>query len=127
MENYKIDVSKPAENDLRGIISYISTNLCEPEIAVKTSHIIEKSIKELEHMPQKYPLVADDLLAAEGFRKFIIKNYIVFFTIDELEKTVNVERVLYARRDWVKIISSTSKPPSKQDTPATARTLPRLD
>lgn len=126
MEKYKIDVSEPAENDLRGIVSYISTNLCEPEIAIKMSHTIEKAIAKLEDMPQMFPLVYNRVLAAEGFRKFMVKNYLVFYTIDEEEKTVNIERILYARRDWVRIISS-SKNLSKTDNLKTTRTLPRLD
>lgn len=34
------------------------------------------------------------------FRKLIIKNYIAFYRINEDEKTVNVERILYGGTDW---------------------------
>jgi plasmid stabilization system protein ParE len=66
--------------------------------------IIEKTIGGLEEMPQRYPLVAEERLAAMGYRKSIIKNYIAFFTIDEKNKIVDVERILYARRDWLRIL-----------------------
>lgn len=39
-----------------------------------------------------------------GYRKLIVKNYIVFFTIDEPNKVVDVERILYGRRDWLRIL-----------------------
>ncbi|HBG16880.1 MAG TPA: hypothetical protein DDW93_08890 [Firmicutes bacterium] len=39
-----------------------------------------------------------------GYRKLIVKNYIVFFTINEKSKVVDVERILYARRDWLRIL-----------------------
>lgn len=39
-----------------------------------------------------------------GYRKLIIKNYIAFFTVDEQARVVDVERILYARRDWLNII-----------------------
>jgi plasmid stabilization system protein ParE len=51
-------------------------------------------------MPQKCPPVTDERLAVMGYRKLLVKNYIVFFTIDEQSKIVDVERILYARRDW---------------------------
>jgi plasmid stabilization system protein ParE len=39
-----------------------------------------------------------------GYRKLIVKNYIAFFTVDEKAKTIDVERILYARRDWLRIL-----------------------
>ena len=117
MELYKVNVSEPAEYDLRGIASYISRNLCEPEVAIKMTHTLERAIINLEHTPHKYALLSENSLAAEGLRKFMVKNYLVFFTIDEVSKIVNVERVLYARRDWVRILSSSH--PSPPDTPPT--------
>ena len=55
-------------------------------------------------MPQKCPLVRDERLASIGYRKLLVKNYVVFFTIDEKAKVVDVERILYARRDWLRIL-----------------------
>ena len=34
------------------------------------------------------------------FRRLIIKNYIAFYRINEDEKIVNVERILYGATDW---------------------------
>jgi plasmid stabilization system protein ParE len=55
-------------------------------------------------MPQKSPAVRDDRLVSMGYRKLLIKNYVVFFTIDEQSQVVNLERILYARRDWLRIL-----------------------
>jgi plasmid stabilization system protein ParE len=48
--------------------------------------------------------VRDERLAVMGFRILLIKNYIAFYTIDEPNKIVNVERILYGRRDWQRIL-----------------------
>ncbi len=58
----------------------------------------------LADMPQKCPAITDERLASIGYRKLLVKSYIVFFTIDEKEKVVNVERILFARRDWLRIL-----------------------
>jgi len=104
MASYRINISEPAENDLRDIVRYISAQLSAPVTALKMMDIVEEAISGLTVMPQKCPPVSDERLAMIGYRKLIVKNYIVFFTIDEKSKTVDVERILYARRDWHHIL-----------------------
>ena len=57
-----------------------------------------------EETPNIYPNVPDDNLAIKGLKFAIIKNYLMFFTVDEDDKIVNVIRFLYIRRDWKNII-----------------------
>lgn len=58
----------------------------------------------LSDMPQRYPFVADERLCQMGYCKLTVKNYIVFFSIDEKNKVVDVERILYDRRAWLRIL-----------------------
>jgi len=104
MAKYKIAVSEPAENDLRDIVRYISSQLSAPMTALKMMDAFEEAIARLANMPKGYPLVSDERLNAMNYRKLIVKNYIIFFTIDDPSKSVNVERILYARRDWLHIL-----------------------
>lgn len=104
MQNYNVYVSEPAENDLRDIVRYISSQLLASITAVKMIETIEEALLTLENMPYSYPLVTDERLNSMGYHKLIVKNYVVFFTIDENSKLVNVERILYSRRDWLSIL-----------------------
>jgi len=104
MAKYRVDVSEPAENDLRDIVRYISAQLSAPTTALKMTDALEEAITGLTVMPEKCPSVTDERLAMMGYRKLLVKNYIVFFTIDEKSKVVDVERILYARRDWHHIL-----------------------
>ncbi|MFA5384063.1 MAG: type II toxin-antitoxin system RelE/ParE family toxin [Eubacteriales bacterium] len=104
MVKYRIDVSEPAENDLRDIVRYISAQLSASMTALQMMDTVEEAIMGLAVMPQKCPPVTDERLAMMGYRKLLVKNYIVFFTIDKKSKVVNVERILYARRDWRHIL-----------------------
>lgn len=104
MEKYKVYISEPAENDLRDIVRYISAQLSAPITALKMMDIIEEAISELSFKPQKCPFVVDERLARLGYHKLVVKNYIVFFTIDEELKVVDIERILYARRNWRHIL-----------------------
>ena len=104
MVRYRVDISEPAENDLRDIVRYISAQLYTPITALKMMEMIEEAIAGLSDLPLSRPLVVDDRLSSMGYRKLIIKNYIVFFTVNEKEKVVDVARILYARRDWLRIL-----------------------
>ena len=66
--------------------------------------LLEKAMAGLSDMPQRCPLVADERLSQMGYRKLPVKNYIMFFSIDEKNNVVDVERILYGRRDWLRIL-----------------------
>ena len=65
---------------------------------------IEDALSKLSDMPDRCPIVRDKRLAAIGYRRLEIKNYTVFFTINEKDKVVDVERILYSRRDWASLL-----------------------
>jgi len=104
MSDYEVYLSKPAENDLREIVNYISSQFLAPMTAQTMLETFEDAIAGLADMPAGYPQVTDERLLSMGYRKLFVRNYIAFFTINEKEKTVAVERILYARRDWIHIL-----------------------
>ena len=104
MTKYRVDVSEPAESDLGDIIRYIASQLSVPLTALHMMELLEEAMAGLSDMPQRYPFVADERLAQMGYRKLPVKNYIVFFSIDEKSKVVDIERILYGRRDWLRFL-----------------------
>ncbi len=104
MVKYRVEVSEPAESDLRDIVRYISAQLSAPMTAAKMMDAMEEAIAGMADMPKKCPPVKDERLASMGYRKLVVKNYIIFITIDEISKVVDVERILYVRRDWLRIL-----------------------
>ena len=104
MLKYRVDVSEPAEDDLRDIVRYISSQLDAPMTAMNMLETINDALSKLADMPYRCPIVRDDRLAAMGYRRLEIKNYTAFFTVNEKDRVVDVERILYARRDWVNLL-----------------------
>lgn len=104
MMKYRVDLSEPAEKDLIDIVKYIASQLSTPMSAYHMMEMFEESMESLSDSPKRCPLIVDERLAQMGYRKIIVKNYIVFFSIDEENKVVDVERILYARRDWLRFI-----------------------
>ncbi len=104
MSNYKLFMSESAATDLQNISDYISRNLMEPEIALKTISKIKVATMGLEYMPHRHELVSDERLYTQGLRKIIVDNYIIFYTITEIDKRVIIIRILYGKRDWINIL-----------------------
>ena len=104
MARYRVDVSGPAENDLGEIVRYIASQLSAPRSALHMIELLEKAMEGLSDMPQHDPFVADERLAQMGYKKLPVKNYIVFYSIDEKNRAVDIERILYGRRDWFRFL-----------------------
>ena len=100
MEKYKVLLSMQAKNDYKEIINYIKYELLEPAIAEKYANLIKNELTSLEYQPNKFPIINYEVIKKYQFRKLVIKNYIAFYRINDKDKVVNVERILYGARDW---------------------------
>lgn len=98
--NYKLIFAPAFENDIDRTFEYISKNLNAPKAAKRLMADINRSISFAEGNPYMYPLCSGHL-SLLGFRKIVIKNYVVIYFIDEDEKTVNFLNLFYGRQNYV--------------------------
>ena len=101
---YHVNITDLAEEDITVTVNYISKELKAPVAANILLDEIEKHEEILSESPHMYPNVPDKFLASLGLKFVIIKNYYMFFVIDEKVNVVNVIRFLYNRRDWKNIL-----------------------
>jgi plasmid stabilization system protein ParE len=101
---YNIDITGPAEQDIRKAVEYIDTELQNRIAAENLLDDIENAILSLSEMPLRHSLVADKALASQGFRFVPVNNYLVFYIVRESRKTVVIERVIYKKRNWATIL-----------------------
>lgn len=104
MEHYKILVSEEFHQDLQKILHYILHDLSAPLAAADFLDAIEDTVQGLSSMPYRFEMVRDENLNRKGYRKCIIKNYLLFYKVFEEEKTVRIYRLIYARRNWVRLL-----------------------
>jgi len=102
--SYKIRIMKPAQNDMREIYRYIADDLQNPSAAFNRISLIDEKILSLKENPARIALVRDRFLASKGFRMIVVKSHLVFFVLREESKTVSVMRILYGRRDWLRML-----------------------
>ena len=103
---YLVNITDIAEEEILATVKYIAKELKAPVAANNLLDEIEKHEDNLSKTPNMYPNVPDEYLASKGLKLVIIKNYLMFFTIEEENKTVNVLRFMYGRRDWKNILAN---------------------
>ena len=53
----------------------------------------------LSQMPKRVPLIEEEPWRSEGVRVRAVRNFLIYFWVNEAEKTVQIIAVIYARRD----------------------------
>ena len=102
MNEYSYELTPSAVRDLEGIAEYVTIQLCAKESALALLDEIEAAIVAACRFPEAAPLVTDALLARKGYRKLIVKNYLVFYIPDHNARTINVMRVMYFAKDYLR-------------------------
>lgn len=96
---YEIIYTETAKDDLKGIYRYISDRLVEPKTAKNLVEKIIEEIRSLAEMPQRYRRYEEEPWYSQGLRVLNVKNYLVFYLVDEKMASVTIVRVIYGGRD----------------------------
>ena len=101
---YNIHITKAADMDLNSAVGYIDHILLDPQAADNLLLEAEEKIMDLATFPEKYSLVTDPVMNAWGIRLVTVNNYLVFYTVSEEDKRVNIIRFLHSRQNRTAIL-----------------------
>lgn len=99
MDEYKVKITPQASTQLFEIFSYISDTLKEPVTAERFLDELKKSILSLNAMPKRFALVKKEPWRSCGVHRMPVRNFLVYFWINEEEKAVHITAVIYGRRE----------------------------
>ena len=102
MQEYNVVLSETAESDLDDVVEYLCN--FSPNIARRYFDEIMVKVLSLSLMPQRCPLVQDSALREKGYRWLFVRNYTVFFVIDEAVNVVDVRAIMYSRREYTALL-----------------------
>lgn len=105
MDSYEIVMTPHALAKLTELRNYITQALLAPGTAQTYIETIKKEIQTLSQMPARYQLVDEEPERSSGVRRLIVKNFYVYYQIDEGAKRVYIINVIYTRRDQLKALS----------------------
>ena len=102
MARYKIRITRQAREHLQDIRDYIETTFLEPGTAKKMVQLLRSQIQSLSEMPQRIKTIDEEPWGNYGFRKIRVKNYYVYFWINEEKEQVQIIAVIYVKRDQIR-------------------------
>ncbi|MDD4627293.1 MAG: type II toxin-antitoxin system RelE/ParE family toxin [Syntrophomonas sp.] len=101
---YEITYLPIAEQDIAEIIIYISNQLKAPKAAIELLDAFDHSIFLLQEFPYAHKIYRLTKPLEEEYRLLPVKNYAVFYVVREQDKSVEVQRVVYAKMDLSQIL-----------------------
>ena len=99
MSGYRIRITRQARDHLREIRRYIEHQLLAPIAAKNTIAALKAEMQSLTHMPARIHLTPEQPWHDQGVRRDRVKNYYIYFWIDEKDKKVQIIGVVYVRRN----------------------------
>ena len=110
---YKLLFSKIIDDDIDSSYNYIKDILKAPIAAENLMKELYDKLNYIKEKPYSRPLVHDEFLASLGIRSIRVKNYLIFYNIEEDEndkdnKYINVISFMYNKRDWINILKEKS-------------------
>ena len=96
---YEVKITPHAEQSMQEIASYIAVDLMEPQTAVKLLRALKKAIDSLDIFPGRIHPTPEEPWHSPGIRRMVVKNYYVYFWIDETNFCVHVTDVIYVGQD----------------------------
>lgn len=102
---YKLEYLPIAQQDMIEIARYISQELHNPVSAEKLAEEMIDSAEKLKDFPYANALYIPIKPLKHEYRKLFVKNFIMFYWINERKKLITIVRVIYNRRDSSKMLT----------------------
>lgn len=99
---YRIEYLPIARRDMVDIAKYIGIKLANPDAADRLAEEMIASAEKLTDMLYRCPAYIPIKPLKHEYRKLIVRNYIMFYWINEDKKLVIIARVVYSGQDYEK-------------------------
>ena len=101
---FRYRLTKRAESDLDGIVSYIAVELANSQAASDFVDKLQDNIEEAIVFSESGFLVDNEFLQVENARKKLVGNYIMYYLPDTEEKVIYILRIVYGKRNMDEIL-----------------------
>ena len=101
---YKLEYLPVARKDMIEIVRYISRELQNPDAADRLAVELVNAAESVLTFPYAAPAYQPIRSLKHEYRKILVQNYLMFYWVDEEERLVTVARVVYAKRDYGRLL-----------------------
>ena len=106
MDEYEVRVTRQALEQMKEIMHYISNDLMVPDAADNLLDKIKAEIMKLSCFPKKHALIDEEPWRTEGIRKIVVKNFLIYYWVDDENSRVQVTAVIYSRRNQIRQLAN---------------------
>ena len=96
---YRLEYLPVAQKDMIEIVKYISEELQNPDAANPLATELIHAAESVITFPYAPPVYQPLRPLRHEYRKILVKNFLMFYWVDEEKKLVTIARVVYAKRD----------------------------
>ena len=102
--SYRVRVTDTAKQDRREIALYILEESGSTETAKRFVTELRGACQKLTDFPNAGALPKDRILVSLGFRYIPHKDYLIFYSVDEAQKTVHILAVFNSKKDYMRVM-----------------------
>lgn len=102
MRGYEVRVTKQALAQMSAIAHYIAHDLMAPEAANRLLDRFETEMMKLSDFPKQHALIEEEPWRSKGIRHIVVKNFLIYYWVDDEHHRVQVTTVIYYRRDQIR-------------------------
>ena len=92
---YKVVYLPTARKQPEDAVMCIAVDLCAPDAAMNLADEVDEAVRKLKEMPYRFPLYHTLYAMKHEIRFFPVKNYNVYYVVDEKTNTVEIWRILH--------------------------------
>lgn len=102
---YRLEYLPIARQDMTDIAWYISHELSNPIAADLLAEEMIESAENLTDFPYAHAAYNPIRPLQQEYRHILVKNYLMFYYVNEALKLITIARVIYVRRDYENLLN----------------------
>lgn len=100
MKTYNVQIMDEALEDMLSIKHYIKYTLKEPKTSDEHIDAFLNGIDNLKDTASIYEPIDKEIVGKDNIRKINVKNYMIFYTTDEINCLVQIIAIFYGMSNW---------------------------
>lgn len=98
---YKVIITSTAYREINKIYDYITEELYAKNAANDLMEKVEEEVQRLKYAPKIHTEIEKIDELKRYYRRIVIKNYIILYTIDEEKNVVFISHMYYGGRNYI--------------------------
>lgn len=101
---YKLIFMPSAKKDNDQIVFYMRYILNNESASISYLNAFDKAVDKIMKLPHGSPIYYVDRKLLYEYRRHKVKNYIIFYIVDDVNKSIIIMRILYKKMNYDNLV-----------------------